>query len=279
MSNRPQLPGSNLYGLSQNLWRDIPTDMIFGQADRRAGIGFFDDFLFGTATSLYSGYIKLLGSGCTATVITSEANHFGIMRLLIDGNAADDEAVIQAGLGIDVGPYKFAATPLVFEAYIRPSAVTAAKWSWFCGLATGGAAGAAITDLMFADASSSANALYATNSFVGFLHLTAASTDVDGMYQVSGTAEVTGVEDTDLDAIATIAANTWIKLGIRYDPHPQRVGWWVDGTEVAHIDDAAIEAANFPDAVFLQPTFGAKDSVGTALNLDLDWWACAQLTA
>ena len=46
----------------------------------------------------------------------------------------------------------------------------------------------------------------------------------------------------------------------------------------ARLTAAEVDAATFPDDVFLAPIIGAQDAAGdTALNVKLDWWACAQL--
>ena len=145
----PALDGNYLSG---HLWRKFDKDGILGGGDLSRGSFVQDDFTnFGT-TSLYDGHIILAtGTGTTLAQITSEADAKGIVRLLLDGDAANDEAVLQCGAGIDVGAFKLANKDLCFESRVRVDAITAAKWSWFIGLATGGATGAAITDKMFAD--------------------------------------------------------------------------------------------------------------------------------
>ena len=264
-------------GLSGRLWRKfaLPSGGVFERtASGNPAFGFIDDFLKYGNTSLYDGKIILAGSGCSVAQISSEAGRPGIIRATIDGNGANDEAVMQAGAGLDVGPFKAAGSELAFEACIRVSAITAAKWSWFVGLATGGAAGAAITKKMFADTS---GAVYATQNFIGFQHLAAEGAALDAMYQASGKTKVDGAVNTDLDTIHTLVANAWVKLGIRYNAHPKRLSWYVDGVEKAHILESDIDADEFPDAAFLQPTIGVKDKAGdAALTIDMDWWAVAQ---
>jgi hypothetical protein len=262
------------YGPSGRVWKKFGRDGILAFSDPRVGYGYFDHFLKFGNTSLYDGYLILVDAICTVAQITSEANHPGIVRLSIVGDTSEDEAVLQFGNALDVGTFLFADKVLCFETAVRVSAITAAKWGWFAGLATGGAAGAGITDqLLAADGS-----VFATNSFVGFQKLFAEGAALDGMYQLSGQTKVDGAVNTDLDTIHTLVADTWVKLGLRYDPLPKRLGWYVNGVEVASIGAAALDAAAFPDAVYMQPTFGAKDEAGdAALTLDIDWWGCAQL--
>jgi hypothetical protein len=264
--------------LSGRLWRKFFQDGILVYKNRALGVGFEDDFLNFGNTSLYDGYIKLAtGSGTTVAQIPSVAGAFGIVRLLLDGDAANDEAVLQYGGGLDVGPFKLANKDLCFEGRVRVDAITASKWSWFLGLATGGAAGAAIADLLFTD---SGGALYATNSFVGFQKLYAEGGAVDGMYQKTGQTKVDGAVKTGLDTLHTMVADEWVKLGFRYFAHPKMLCFYVNGVEVeaARLLAADLDAAAFPDDVFLTPTIGAKDVAGDAeLHLDMDWWACAQM--
>ena len=45
----------------------------------------------------------------------------------------------------------------------------------------------------------------------------------------------------------------------------------------ARLTASEIDAATFPDDAFLAPIIGIKDQAGdTALNVQIDWWACAQ---
>jgi hypothetical protein len=206
--------------------------------------------------------------------LSPAANHPGILRISMDGTQ-DDEGVIQFGNGLDVGAFKF-NSDLAFEAYVRPSAngIVVNVASIFCGLASGGTAGAAITDKMFADTTPT---LYATNSFVGFQHLYGETTALDGMYQKTGQTKVDGAVNTDLDTIGTLVAATWFKLGFRYIHAPRTLEWFVDGVKQCSIGKTALDHARFPDDVFLQPTLGIKIGSGAAaVTLDIDWWACGQ---
>lgn len=266
----------NTYGLSGAVWNRLgePLGRGFVSGAGNPAFGVFDDFLNFGNTSLYDGKILLAGGGCSVAQIASEANHPGIIRISMDGTQ-NDEGVIQLGAGLDVGPYKF-ASDLAFEAYVRLSAngIVVNVASIFAGLATGGSAGAAITDKMFADTTPT---LYATNDFVGFQHLYGETTALDAMYQASGQTKVDGAVNTNLDTIHTLVAATWVKLGFRYNHHPRRLAWFVDGVEVASITKTALDAAAFPDATYLQPTIGIKIGSGAAaVTLDIDWWGTAQ---
>ena len=275
MGNRPSMPGSNLYGPSESIWGNVPVDQIMA-GDRSCGFGFQDDFTNFAATSLYDGYILLQTATGTVIQIDSEENHPGIVQLT---SAADnDEAVIQLGNGIDVGPYRMGANGLAFEAYVRvdAEAIVADDHGFFVGMGTGGAAGLAIANQLF----TTADAIFATADICGFQHLDGESTALDAMYQASGETKTDGAVNTDLDTVHTMVAATWVKLGFLYHPHPRRLTWFVDGTEVCHVAEAEIVEDEFPDAstAFMQPTIGMRGADATEATMDVDWVRCMQIT-
>jgi len=262
------------YWLSGEVFKKLPIDAIFA-GDRSAGIGFCEDFIRVGNTSLYDGLIRLQTATGTAIQIASEANHSGILRLT---SAADnDEAVIQLGNGLDVGPFRL-QKDFAFECCVRlnAAAIVAGDHGFFAGMWTGGASGGAIANLMF----TAGDAIYATANLVGFQHLVAESTALDAVYQASGQTKVDGAVDTDLDTVQTMVAGTWYKLGYRFSMMaPRRLEWYVDGVKVCEIGETAIAAAGFPDAdtAFIQPTIGMRGVDATTAYLDIDWMACAQL--
>lgn len=262
------------YWLSGDLWRKVPVDAIFA-GNRAAGIGLCEDFMKVSDTSLEDGYIRLQTATGTVTQIASEANAYGLCRLT---SAADnDEAVIQLGNGLDVGPFRLQQR-FVFEARVRINAagIVAGDHGFFVGMWTGGAAGGAIANLMF----TALDALYATADLVGFQHLAAESTALDAVYQASGQTKVDGAVNTDLDTVHTLVAATWVKLGFRFEMmKPRSLGFFVDGVKAAEIGETDIAAAGFPDAdtAFMQPTIGMRGVDATSAYLDIDWMACAQV--
>ena len=238
-------------------------------------IGHFDDLLKVSDTSLEDGYIRLQTASGTVTQIASEANAYGITRLT---SAADnDEAVIQLGNGLDVGPFRL-LTDFAFEARVRINAagIVAGDHGFFIGMATGGSAGAAIANKMF----TTGDAIFATADFCGFQHLKGESTALDAMYQASGQTKVDGAVDTDLDTVHTLVASTWVKLGFRFQAtKPRKMIWYVDGAQVCQIEETSVAAAGFPDAAtaFMQPTVGIRGVDATSAYLDIDWLGCAML--
>ena len=269
--------------LSGRLWRGMapPTSMgpMGGTYETPSGnpaFGFFDNFHTFNATTLDGPYAHLLGTGCTAALVADTATEKGILALVLDGNAANDEVVLKWG-GTATAPFKLADKDLVFEARLAVSAITAAKWSIGVGL---GEASMIATDGLFVDTSGA----LADKNFLGYNHLVAEGAAFDAAYKADGQVYQDGATKTKLNALHTAVAATYVKLGFRYRAHPKKVEFYVDNAlpggnlTPARLTTTELDAATFPDDVFLAPIIGAKDIAGdTALTISLDWWACAQM--
>jgi len=275
--------------ISPRLWRGFappdsmnPSGSSWITPSGNPAFGFFDNFFTVPTTTLISPYLKLAGAGCSVEQIVDTATEKGIMQLAIDGNAADDEAVLQWGRGIGA-PFLFSDKDLVFECRFTMDAITAAKWSLFVGLALADSTnGAGITDKVFTD---STEVLATTFSGVGFQHLSANGATWDGGYKAASQTAQDGSTKTKLLSLHTMVAGTYVRLGFRYRAYPKKVEWYVNGvrpgglTAPAQITATEIAAATFPaSTVPMAPVFAVKDKAGNAaLNVKLDWWACAQM--
>jgi len=263
-------------GPSSRVWGKINCPSGSGyfrtRGEGNPAYGFFDDFLSFSETTLTGGYVHLETNGATVAQIASTVDAPGVVRLT--ANADAEEAVLQLGNALDVGPFRF-QKDLAFECRIRvnAAAIVAGDHGFFVGLANGGASGAGTAGVLFA-----ADVLGATD-VVGFQHLVGESTALDAVYLVSGGTVMDGSQDTDLDTVETLVADTWVKLGFRYYNYPRKLEWFVNGVKEAEIGETEIANAAFPDADadFMQPTIGLAPADATAANLDIDWWACAQL--
>lgn len=267
---------------SPRLWRGFgaPTNMnplgsSYQSPSGNPAFGFFDDFHTFNATTLVGPYANLLSAGCTAALAADTATEKGVLALSLDGNAANDEAVLKWG-GTLSAPFKLADKDLCFECRLAVSAITAAKWSWAVGL---GQADMITTDLLFVDTTGA----LADKNFLGFNHLQAEGAAVDGAYKADGQTYQNGATKTKLDSLHTAVATEYVKLGFRYRAHPKTVEFFVNGAvpggniTPARLTATEIDAATFPDDVFLAPFIGAKDIAGNAaLTISVDWWACAQ---
>lgn len=267
-------------GPSARVWTKINCPHGSGffrtRGEGNPAIGFFDDFLSFSETTLTGGYVHLeTASGTVKQHASSTATAPGIVRLT--STADNDEAVMQLGNALDVGAFRL-QKDFAFEARVRvnAAAIVADDHGYFIGMATGGASGCAIANQLF----TTGDAIYATANLVGFQHLDGESTALDAMYQASGQTKVDGAVDTDLDTVHTLVADTWVKLGFLFRAaRPRKLIWYVDGAKVCQIEETGVAAAAFPDAdtAFMQPTIGMRGADTSNAYLDIDWWACAQL--
>ena len=266
-------------GPSARLWKKInlPSGSGFFRTTGvgNPAIGFFDDFLSFSETTLTDGYIHL--ETATGTVVQGASTATAPGLIVLTSAADNDEAVIQLGNGLDVGAFRL-QKDFVFETRVKVNApaIVVDDHSYFIGMATGGASGCAIANLLL----TTGDAIYATADLVGFQHLDGESTALDAMYQASGQTKVDGAVDTDLDTAHTLVADTWVKLGFRFTAaKPRKLEWFVDGVEVCQIEEASVGAVAFPDAdtAFMQPTIGIRGADATSATITVDWWACAQL--
>ena len=268
---------------SPAIWGDFgaPTNMNPNGSSYQApsgnqAFGFFDDFLSFNETTLVGPYAILKGTGCTASKVADTAAAKGILSLTLDGNADNDECVIKWGSTLSA-PFYLANKDLVFECCLALSSITAAKHDIAVGL---GQADMITTDLTFGDTSGLAD-----KNFCGFVKLAAEAGVFDGAYKADGQTYQNGATKTKLDALATFTASvtTYIKLGMRYRANPKCLEFFVNGvrpggnTAPARLTASELDAATFPDDTFLAPIIAIKDQAGdTALNVQVDWWACAQ---
>jgi hypothetical protein len=266
-------------GPSARVWKTINCPHGSGffrtRGEGNPAIGFYDDFLSFSETTLTDGYIHLETATGAIAQIASTATAPGIVRL--QSKADNDEAVIQLGNGLDVGAFRL-QKDFAFEARVRVDAemIVAGDHGFFVGMATGGAAGCAMANQLF----TTGDAIYGTADLVGFQKLAAESTALDAMYQASGQTKVDGAVDTDLDTVETLVADTWVKLGFRFTAgRPRKLEWFVNGVKEGEITETGVAAAAFPDAdtAFMQPTIGVRGADAPDAYIDIDWWACAQL--
>jgi hypothetical protein len=270
------------YGLSGNLWRKFPLDAILA-GNRSVGIGFFDDFMTFQASTLEGPYLILEGAAATVEQVNCTGNTsttgLGLVQLTTTGagaGGANEEAVLQWGRGL-CAPFKLADHDLGFEARIMLSETTASKWSLGVGL---GEVGMGATDLMFVDTTGA----LADKNFCGFVKLYAEAEDVDAAYKADGQTYQDGATKTKLNALHTLVDGTFVKLGFRYFASPKRLEFYVNGELTAartssesSLTAAELDAATFPDDVFVTPIFGLKDVAGDdSVYAQIDWWCCAQ---
>jgi hypothetical protein len=180
-------------------------------------------------------------------------------------------------IGTQASPFSFLTTANTkgwFEARIATTSILTNMGQLFCGLCenaviTYGAA----TPLANADATAS------TGAMIGFNRLE----DGLGVLNTSYADHAAVWTDVGTAANSTLAANTWIKLGMTWDFRPtadttRAVRFFVDDVECSSaMTKAAVLALTHLDAKGLGPCLAFfADSAGTADYVYLDWWRAAQ---
>lgn len=265
---RPSIPGGYRHWMSE-LWDgyDPNAARLYGGAiineDDFANLGSIVQNV--TSTDL-SGYGAFTSNNSTtlATAVKQAAAQGG--GLLLQTSADDNaEANIVAGGNVgfrhafvtaeedDTWPYTNMAR-VRFECRFSVSSVTNNDVAFFAGMTNSPAE----TALLQTDTS----ALQAAAAFVGFRTLQASASTLQFVFQnVSETVQ-------NVVTVATIAANTWYRVGFEYNPwgpdDKKITIWYNDAKLSTYVTAAQIAAATFPKStdsaqVLFTPGFVAKN--------------------
>ena len=265
-------------------WADCPWEQIVGGFVD--GSAFFDDFLDfginGTQTSeINLGRYKVYNTGSGVVKAdsmpqgTAAGQDGGVISMLCD--TAGDQSVI----GTHSCPFYLTTTRpnsrLWFEARIALTGVATNRSHVFVGLGNNKEVtfGAAIP---LADADATGTAV----NLIGFAALEDGLTDISTVLTDEGaTYNYGGVASTNIQTSAgTLAANTWIKVGMKFDATDSArcVRFFVNGVEcTTAVTKAILAATTHLDVSGLGPVFAQfADSAGTANYAYMDWWRIAQ---
>ncbi len=264
---------------SPAIWADCPWEDIIDPRSAIDGIAFFDDFvdytLPGTQTSevaqgRYKAYSATAGQWATDNMphSTTAGTAGGIISGLCD---TDGDAM---AIGTQACPFLLTTTQngkLWFEARIATTSILTNMGQLFCGLGESRVTTfSSSVPLGNADATSNALAM------IGFNRLE----DGLGALNTSYADHATSWTDIGAAANSTLAANTWIKLGMKIDFKDtlRCVRFYVDNVECANaMTKAALLATTYLDVSGMGPLLAFyADSAGTADYLYLDWWRAAQ---
>ncbi len=177
-------------------------------------------------------------------------------------------------IGTYASPFLLTTTmsgKLWFEARIATTSILTDMGQIFCGLCENRVAAFSSTVPL-----GNGDTLNTSNAMIGFRRAEDGLGVLDTIYgDHSATAGVIGAA-----ANSTLAANTWIKLGMVFDPSDalRCVRFFVDGVEcLTAMTKAALLALTYVDVSGLGPCLAFyADSAGTADYLYLDWWRVAQ---
>ena len=269
--------GSTTRGPSPGIWGGFPIGPI--KDGTIAGQYFFDDFtdlpLTKDLTTQidYSRYKAHLDTSCTMTSIsTVDSTELGKGILQIGSNAEDDvNSLAQAYPSFLLTS---TAGKLCFEARIATDDVTTANGlGFFIGLAETEQWTFDNVHPLAAD-DTPAN----DGSMIGFHFPEDDLTTIDTVYTDRATS-FTKVKDA---AVTGLAANTFMKLGMVFDPKlpaAKRITFYKNGVPLADkVTNSTLTGLTNLDANALGLMLATVvDSGGAAINFWMDWWAVGQI--
>ena len=262
-------------GPSPAIWGDCPVLEILGQVGQGSGgYHIYDDFLVGGITPTITTPIDLTGGagysahGSSGATITYDDVAGGAVVLT---EATDGESVVlyteQHPFSITQGAGKF-----WFEARIKVGDIVTTANSFLIGLMDT----TTPTDILPLTASGVTGDV----NYVGFMQPEGDTTTFNASYKANGETEV-----EVNGAIGSLAADTYVKVGMVFDPTTSTTGtanqlaFFVDGTKQASyktVPDATGD--DFPADVRMGPVIALAVGAGAATDtLTMDWWRFAQL--
>lgn len=263
---------------SPKVWEDYPwRDVADGSV---SGIQEFQDFVSGgllTAPTTHAALVGLPLSGFSSSA--SQISYGNAAMTVANGEAgtlvlAETTTRESTSVRSDITPYRISANfgLLCWEIRLKISTVATNEISFFAGLMED----ETLTVDVPVIAAGADTHLIADKDLVGFKKPIADTTTFDAIYRAGGVAAV-----VVNDGLGTLAADTYIKLGMRFDPRDNYLRFFVNNVEASSSklipDDTGTD---FPADVPLGFVCGM--SVGTAASdntLTIDWYRIGQLIA
>jgi hypothetical protein len=249
-------------GPSQSLWGDCPVLEIMEGS--RNGWGYHDDFdNLGTTPTItttiaYGKYQAFGSSGATLT----DGDEIG--GTLVFTEATDNEGVIIADRQL---PFQISTAhgDLWFEARVKFSTIADTTAGAFIGLIDSATISATVPI--------AAAGTLADENFVGWHRLEGDGDKMDFVYKADGVTQVT----VEADA-ATLAADTYVKIGFRFNAKEGKLYHYVNGVPsqtTKTIPSAA--GTDFPNDVRMGKICAMLLATGASFTMELDWWRCFQV--
>jgi len=253
-------------GPSPAIWDDCPVlSLMINGTD---GFYCYEDFILGpdvaanNAASI-EGQVSVYTDANSATIKLLTDETVGAVSLA-PGATDNEDAAIALG-GITGACYAFSqsdAKAFWMEARLKKTATTASKLAWFFGLIEEGCLAA---DGVLADND------MATKDLIGFHQVEGDTTTVDTIHDTA-TGTITQVKD----AAVTIVADTYVKLGMKFNPTTLVLTFYKDGVPLA--DTVLASATNFPDGEEMCPVIAVRSVSATSPgDLTVDWIRVAWL--
>jgi hypothetical protein len=249
-------------GASPYVWADLPPDI---HIDNNVGLFFRDDFInpyltTPTTQGVWPPYKAFTSTG--GTLLPATPAWGGILTLGSDG---DDEGASIMSVGT---PFQISLShgKFWFEARVKVDTIADTKYDMFVGMAE------AITLSATVPITATAGAMADVN-FVGFHRLGTDGDKFDTRYKADGVTAVTVGADA-----YTLVADTYVKVGMKFDPADGYLRFYFNGVEAA--DKKLIPSAagtDFPNDVLLSPCIAVLNAAAVTSVGTIDWWQYAQL--
>jgi hypothetical protein len=273
MDNTVKFRSQSTNGPSYEIWHDCPVAEI--HQDPAVGYGHFDDFVHCPTLSAGAGdSLNYLAYGDTGVTIKAQAGVSGGVAEVAGNDADNDESVLSTGApAFVVSDTASAARKLWYECRIKKASIANNACALFNGLAWDHGDGVSVAKtICLTDDDANLGAF----SFLGF-HVDQADGDaIDFVVKAEG-----GAQTVIKAGVAVPEADTWIKLGFKYDPDEvtsKRIKIYVDNVlQSTFVTGTQIAAATFPDAEPMAMAWAAKVGAAAESKAQMDWWRCYQL--
>ncbi len=251
---------------SPSIWSDCPVGEMLSHPSK--GIYFWDDFQEGgsvggaDATSGSKWYVYVESGSIADAILQSDAD--GVLMLDQDGTD-DDVSTITTGDNI-TGLFTITdnqTTKFWFEAAFKVSTITDGDLSVFVGLTEEGQA-------------ADGKPMGAVGAIGDIDHIGFNIKEADGD-SIDFVHTLTGQTDGGTTDIAVVVADTYVRVGLKYEPKDNKVHVFINGVE--DITAAVLaSASNFPSGQKLALTISIQSGANgaDADNLKLDWVRAAQ---
>lgn len=256
-------------GESGAIWADYPDELI--RANPKLGFHLFEDFrdlatlvtpTITTEVLYLKGYKAFGSSGGTILPAAIEGGS-GLVFTETDDNQGLSLAQIALPFQISRDDGKF-----WFEARLKTNSVADTDHGFFLGLMD------AVT-LTATDPIAAAGTL-ADHNFVGFHRLEGDGDQIDTVYKANGVTQVS-VQTDSIPTGQTLAADTYFKLGMKWDQEGGKLSWYFNGLRMAtQYTMVAAAGTDFPNDVRMGLIFAMLCASNNDAIVTIDWWRAAQ---
>lgn len=264
---------------SPNIWGDCPL-LDLAENPTLGALLWYDNFRSPvlvtptiTTEANYGDGLKAFGTSGGTLLWAGIENGGGYVFTEATDNEGVSFATIQLPFKIDTTKGK-----MWFETRLKASSVTDSVQGFVAGLWE--------QQTLSATVPIAAAGTLADANFVGFHRLEGAGNNINTVYKANGVTQVT-VKSGAISSTAgvhtvagNLSADTFIKLGMKYDPQLNKLFFYINGVKLA--DSKTLPTAqgtDFPNDVQLGICIAMLLATSASNTLTIDYVGCAQLAA